>query len=386
MRPRCGVWFRPLGPPADLLLRTPVSSTLSAAVFSYKPLYKRVGEDAVLPCSVERRSNRDVYWVISRLRRAASEQMSCTANVEQTAASRLSVNSSCSLLIRNVTEEDAGRYVCRDRQDYYNYIPVFLEVLTNVGGRVDLRCSLLSFHELHVCEGSTIIWMNQTGSELSAKNPQFELQRPTKCVSVLTVEHQSGNHQTFTCQFVKDKQVKTEAVYLLTDTGEQTKHLNYRVGEEVLLPCRTTSSSSSCSDVTWLHQKGPDEALRPAVHKGSVVRTSAAASRLSVSSDGSLLIRSITEEDAGRYLLRLGNKNELDVYLHILSNLSGHIFIILAGAVVKVVLVFLGLIAALVCMARRRTKGNEDQRTRTSTFTLRHLLIWMMSFPVSLSS
>lgn len=104
---------------------------VSAAVFSYKPLYKRVGEDAVLPCSVERRSNRDVYWVISRLRRAASEQMSCTANVEQTAASRLSVNSSCSLLIRNVTEEDAGRYVCRDRQDYYNYIPVFLEVLTS---------------------------------------------------------------------------------------------------------------------------------------------------------------------------------------------------------------------------------------------------------------
>lgn len=96
---------------------------------------------------------------------------------------------------------------------------------SDVGGRVDLRCSLLSFHELHVCEGSTIIWMNQTGSELSAKNPQFELQRPTKCVSVLTVEHQSGNHQTFTCQFVKDKQVKTEAVYLLTGKTDVTPSL-----------------------------------------------------------------------------------------------------------------------------------------------------------------
>uniref|UniRef100_A0A8C7X0N0 Immunoglobulin V-set domain-containing protein n=1 Tax=Oryzias sinensis TaxID=183150 RepID=A0A8C7X0N0_9TELE len=53
---------------------------------------------------------------------------------------------------------------------------------------------------------------------------------------------------------------------------------------------------------------------------GNVVQSSARASRLSVSSDCSLLITNITDEDAGRYLCQLRKKNEFDAYLHILSS------------------------------------------------------------------
>ncbi|XP_078793841.1 uncharacterized protein LOC144987915 [Oryzias latipes] len=304
--------------------------------------------------------------------------------------------------------------------------------------------------------------MNETGSQLSGRNPEFEVKNQTNCDSVLTVKHQSGNSKRFSCQFVEDDEVKIDAVYVLTDISEQTKHLYHRAGDDVLLSCRTTSSSSSCSDVTWLNQEDPDEALRPEVHNGSVVQSSARASRLNVSSDCSLLITNITDEDAGRYLCRLRNKNTFEAYLNILSiskdpadvpprgsgsvtfqcslsrfdptipcrqnsiiwmnetgsqlsgdgvgldcvsvltvkhqrgnnqtficqfvedeevktdavyvldfsDLSGHNFIIIVGAVMKVVLMFLGVVAALVYMSRRRTKGNEDQRTRTRRRTV----------------
>ncbi|XP_023805375.1 uncharacterized protein LOC110013641 [Oryzias latipes] len=313
-----------------------------------------------------------------------------------------------------------------------------------------------------LCTSETSQMLTLTGSQLSGRNPEFEVKNQTNCDSVLTVKHQSGNSKRFSCQFVEDDEVKIDAVYVLTDISEQTKHLYHRAGDDVLLPCRTTSSSSSCSDVTWLNQEDPDEALRPEVHNGSVVQSSARASRLNVSSDCSLLITNITDEDAGRYLCRLRNKNTFEAYLNILSiskdpadvpprgsgsvtfqcslsrfdptipcrqnsiiwmnetgsqlsgdgvgldcvsvltvehqsgnnqtficqfvedeevktdavyvldfsDLSGHNFIIIVGAVMKVVLMFLGVVAALVYMSRRRTKGNEDQRTRTRRRTV----------------
>uniref|UniRef100_A0A3P9H059 Ig-like domain-containing protein n=1 Tax=Oryzias latipes TaxID=8090 RepID=A0A3P9H059_ORYLA len=104
------------------------------------------------------------------------------------------------------------------------------------------------------------------------------------------------------------------------DISGQTKHLYQRVGDDVLLPCRTKSSSSSCSDVTWLYQKDPNAASISEVKNGNVVQSSARASRLSVSSDCSLLITDITDEDAGRFLCRVESKNEFDAYLNILNS------------------------------------------------------------------
>ncbi|XP_078798815.1 uncharacterized protein LOC144990092 [Oryzias latipes] len=339
---------------------------------------------------------------------------------------------------------------------------------SDVYGRVDLTCSLKSFNGPNACNENSIIWMDETGSQLSGKNPEFEDKKQTNCVSVLTVKHQSGNNKRFTCQFVKDDKVKIDAVYVLTDISGQTKHLYQRVGDDVLLPCRTKSSSSSCSDVTWLYQKDPNAESITEVKNGNVVQSSARASRLSVSSDCSLLITNITDEDAGRYLCQLRNKNEFEVYLNTLSiskdppevhprgkgsvtlqcslnkhdktilckqnsiiwvdetgshlsgkgvgfefrgqtncdsvlivkhqsgnnkrftckfvedeevkidadyvldfsDPSGHNIIIIVGAVMKVVLMFVGVVAALVYMYRRRTKENEDQRTRTRRRTV----------------
>lgn len=51
------------------------------------------------------------------------------------------------------------------------------------------------------------------------------------------------------------------------------------------------------------------------------------------------------------------------------ADLPGHNFIIMVGSVVKVVM-FLIMVAALVYVCKRRTKGDKHQRGRTGTFTL----------------
>ncbi|XP_036066496.1 uncharacterized protein LOC112158360 [Oryzias melastigma] len=240
-----------------------------------------------------------------------------------------------------------------------------------------------------------------------------------------------------------------------------------------MLPCRDESSSSSCSDVNWLYTKDPNAQFRTEAQNGKVVQSSVGASRLSVSSNCSLFIRNITDEDAGGYICQLKNKNDAHLVLNTFSissdppevhprengsftllcslnrydkripckensiiwrdergshltgeavwfefrgqtncvsvltvkhqsgnnkritcqfiednkekikavyslnfsdlltiDLPGHNFILMVGSVVKVVLMFLGLVAALIYMYRRRTKENEEQRTRTKRRTV----------------
>ncbi|XP_036066495.1 uncharacterized protein LOC112158150 [Oryzias melastigma] len=279
---------------------------------------------------------------------------------------------------------------------------------------------------------------------------------------------QPGNNKRFTCQFVENNKMTTDAVYIPTGISGQTERLYHRVGDDVILPCRAKSSSSSCSDVNWLYWRDPTTSFITEIHVEDFDQSSVGASRLSVSNNCSLIIRNITDEDAGEYVCRVENENDVNVVLNTLSissdppevhprpngdvtlqcslnrydkripckensiiwrdergshltgegvwfefrgqtncvsiltvkhqsgnnktvtcqfiednmvktdaiyvlhfsDLPGHNFILMVGSVVKVVLMFLGLVAALIYMYRRRTKENEEQRTRTSTLTL----------------
>ena len=64
------------------------------------------------------------------------------------------------------------------------------------------------------------------------------------------------------------------------------------------------SSSSSCSSVHWFYHEDAKRKTEFMVYKGSVVKTSAGADRMSLSRNCSLVINSITAEDAGRYTNR----------------------------------------------------------------------------------
>ncbi|XP_024147439.1 uncharacterized protein LOC112158363 isoform X2 [Oryzias melastigma] len=184
--------------------------------------FKREGEDVLLTCGVDRSSPQcaELKWLYRRHEaddNSPIEQISFEGNVNQSLprASRLSVTSNCSLLIRNLHSEDAGLYGCAWIR--FLYILTISSSPSDVAERVDLTCSLKSFRELDDCSPGRLIWVDETGTELSGKNAEFEVNPHKQCVSVLTVKRPSGNSKKFTCKFVEDDQVMIDLVYILTE-------------------------------------------------------------------------------------------------------------------------------------------------------------------------
>ncbi|XP_004083693.1 uncharacterized protein LOC101158905 [Oryzias latipes] len=198
-----------------------VGVSLAGFDFKFDVHFKRVGEDILLNCPVDESSDQcsNTIWAYIRPSNDGEiKRMIFGGNVYNSSVrdSRLSLSSNCSLLITNITDEDAGLYICSHR------MPMLLNTLSitssppDVNGQVDLTCSLKNYNQPGHCHPYPI-WMDETGSQLSGKNPEFEVKKQTNCDSVLTVKHQSGNNKRFTCKFVEDEEVKIEADYVLTE-------------------------------------------------------------------------------------------------------------------------------------------------------------------------
>ncbi|XP_024147388.1 uncharacterized protein LOC112158326 isoform X2 [Oryzias melastigma] len=178
-------------------------------------LYGRDGDNVILPCTSLRHWYYKLEWLFNR--DANSELYVAEGEVDQraAAASRLSVSRDGSLLIRNITAEDAGLYVCR--LGSIQYSDVYLNILSispslpQEDDSVTLECSLNRHSHLISCEQNSIIWADETGNVLLGENVEYEYRGRKKCVSVLTVKRHSGN--IFTCKFVEDNRVKIDAVY-----------------------------------------------------------------------------------------------------------------------------------------------------------------------------
>ncbi|XP_038150183.1 uncharacterized protein LOC119789387 [Cyprinodon tularosa] len=127
----------------------------------------------------------------------------------------------------------------------------------------------------------------------------------------------------YTCQFVEEN-TKVEANYTAVVKGinREVVHIYHRVGDDAVLPCKSPSpSSSSCSTVNWLYRRDEDMNPQQEVQRGIVVQSSSKAARLSVDNNCSLIINSITAEDAGGYRCQIedGGSSDPDVYLNLMS-------------------------------------------------------------------
>ncbi|XP_050927658.1 uncharacterized protein LOC108887489 isoform X4 [Lates calcarifer] len=99
---------------------------------------------------------------------------------------------------------------------------------------------------------------------------------------------------------------------------EGLNRLYHRPGHDVTLPCGSGSSPHTCSSITWIFNTEQFSTITE-VAKGNVIQSSDRAARLRLNTDCSLLINSITAEDAGRYVCRQSGQSEARVYLNILT-------------------------------------------------------------------
>ncbi|XP_038582503.1 uncharacterized protein LOC119908724 [Micropterus salmoides] len=207
-----------------------------AGILGETTLYKRPGHDVIVPCALTSSSDTTCSSVIWFYRRVLSQTFNEVVNgkVEQTSAraARLSLDARCSLVINNITAEDAGRYTCWQGRTPNNDIHVQLNVLTispsppdadpKRDGNITLECSLLRYSDLPPCQQNSIRWVDETGTVLLGEGVGYKLLRQKNCVSVLTVKRQSGHNRRYTCQVVdKKNNVEIEADYTPFFTGSK---------------------------------------------------------------------------------------------------------------------------------------------------------------------
>ncbi|XP_072218356.1 uncharacterized protein [Leuresthes tenuis] len=198
-------------------------------------LYKRSGDEVVLPCNSDSSGFTcdTVTWLYNRDRSSTKIKV-IEGNVVKDSAGtdRLCMNTDCSLVINNVTAEDVGHYTCRLGPDGKFDGNVYLSTLTispsppdadiKKDGSVTLTCSLLRFPGLGPCGQNSLRWVDEKGTVLLGKGVGYEFRGQTNCASYLTVNHQSGNNRTFTCQFWKEQTVKIDAHYTPVFPDDQT--------------------------------------------------------------------------------------------------------------------------------------------------------------------
>ncbi|KAM4529415.1 uncharacterized protein V3H82_027574 [Fundulus diaphanus] len=190
-------------------------------------LYHRSGDDVVLPCnsSSSSYSCSIVNWFYFRdpSSSSLSEVQDGKVNQSSPRAARLNVDSKCSLIINNITAEDAGAYACRFGSGTALEGRVLLSVLTVSPSPTgadpskedfSLKCSLERFRGLGPCPEKSLLWVDETGSELLGEGVGFKSGGQTGCDSYLTVKLQiSSSNRRYTCQFVEGNTVKIEAHY-----------------------------------------------------------------------------------------------------------------------------------------------------------------------------
>ncbi|XP_026196669.1 uncharacterized protein LOC113149054 isoform X2 [Anabas testudineus] len=192
------------------------------------------GDDVTLPCgNVINDQNKcdSTTWLFSGLRNSAAVSLfelgQIHRDVVKSKSDRLSVTENCSLVIKKVTDEDVGRYTCRQfisgqQQGGDSVVELSVVTITEQKNNkmFNLSCSVLTRDECR----HTVEWLNEADDE------DVEIQKSV-CSATVTFptchHHQKAKLELLRCN-VTDKYSRKEQLFDFRlqpcEAGETSQH------------------------------------------------------------------------------------------------------------------------------------------------------------------
>ncbi|KAM6906067.1 uncharacterized protein PEZ65_017369 isoform 2-T2 [Lycodopsis pacificus] len=206
----------------------------------------RDGDEATLPCDSEmygRKNCDSTEWIFDAPRSRQTVRLVRDGQIHEAAkdkSDRLSVSEKCSLVIKNVTDEDVGCYDCRQirsGQQHGPDAPVVLSVVTMTehedGDEVTLRCSVSTYRECY----HTVKWLLQ-GPDVEEDNKDLNPSQ-SFCSASLTF---LTSHFIYTSRFNSFQCEVTRG-----DKVQQFSFTNSPSGDDTIT---ATTESTPTDDVT----------------------------------------------------------------------------------------------------------------------------------------
>ncbi|XP_049914245.1 uncharacterized protein LOC126398728 [Epinephelus moara] len=189
----------------------------TAAGQLFRSLTFRVGDDVTLSCEnvIHDQNNCDsTVWLFSTSRSTQTVVLVDLGKIAEEAKSdRLSVTENCSLVIKKVTDEDVGRYSCRQfrstiqqGQDAVVHLSVVTMTEHNDTDEVTLHCSVRTYER---CT-HTVKWLFQ-GQDVDKDNKDIKTSQSPCSASVtfLTSLHiYTSRYKIFTCEVTDGDRVQ----------------------------------------------------------------------------------------------------------------------------------------------------------------------------------
>ncbi|XP_043976432.1 uncharacterized protein LOC122833149 [Gambusia affinis] len=199
-----------------LLLLTCLLQTGVRSVKDSVFVYSRIGDVALLPCTKPISAGcSSVTWTFFRggLVRYSEEVTRGRVNPDSDKSSRTTVTSNCSLVLSDLTVEDAGSYVCMENKEAVT--DAYLSLLSvrsgspitelRPGGNLFLTCILFTYYDAGSCKSySNVIrvnWLDEDGKQLPRDDRRHKVTENTRCNVTLLINLQAeDNNRKWSCQ------------------------------------------------------------------------------------------------------------------------------------------------------------------------------------------
>ncbi|CAM4273985.1 unnamed protein product [Leuciscus chuanchicus] len=232
------------------------------------------GENVRLPCNNALSDCKSkTTWIYNSIRHSVAAVELIAGGIKKKDTERherLSLESDCSLNIKNVTEEDYGLYSCRqyvNGQKQGTDARVFLHVLhvspsssssssssqteISPGRSVTLSCQLysdtgLSCDDLVSSEGVELLWVNQAGVDLKTDSRYQILSSSDQyhciIITLTTTLLNEDNNREWRCQLTHRNQLQTSVRYTV----------KYSVDDTTVLGLIANNDETACKEETEL--------------------------------------------------------------------------------------------------------------------------------------